>query len=149
MWCGCWYNCIRNDWLPHDEGGILAHNRPNRLELYEYHTGNMVYNSHDRHSVYNHWYISGYHTMYYIKIHTEPNHIISAEYNIPANIIIFNRRSHIDGEIVDVSIGMTIDEFESTAKEIDYQKWQHKIGVSIPDNAVLKPKGEGWYADEM
>lgn len=87
--------------------------------------------------------------MYYIKIHTEPNHIISAEYNIPANIIIFNRRSHIDGEIVDVSIGMTIDEFESTAKEIDYQKWQHKIGVSIPDNAVLKPKGEGWYADEM
>ena len=108
----------------------------------------MVYNSHDRHSVYNHWYISGYHTMYYIKIHTEPNHIISAEYNIPANIIIFNRRSHVDGEIVDVSIGMTIDKLMNVAKKIKYWKEQRENGVDPPDNE-LKPKGEGWYADEM
>jgi hypothetical protein len=86
--------------------------------------------------------------MYYIKIHEFENHVISAEYNIPANIVIFNRQSLIDGEIVDINIGMTIDELMSTVKELDYQKWQHEIGIAPPDSE-LKPKGEGWYADEM
>jgi hypothetical protein len=86
--------------------------------------------------------------MYYIKIHETQNHTISAEYNIPANIVIFNRRSHVDGEIVDVSIGMTVDELMFTTEKIKYRMTQRENGIDPPDSE-LKPKGEGWYADEM
>lgn len=86
--------------------------------------------------------------MYYIKIHKSENHTISAEYNIPADIVIFNRQSFVDGEIVDVSIGMTIDELILTANEINYRKSQHKDGIDPPES-MLKPRESDSYMDTM
>lgn len=86
--------------------------------------------------------------MYYIKIHTDPNHIISAEYNIPADIVIFNRESFIDGELVDVSIGMTIDELIATTKRIEYWKAQKKLGIE-PPKSEMKYRKTTSYIEEM
>jgi len=86
--------------------------------------------------------------MYYIKIHTDPNHIVSAEYNIPADIVIFNRQSLVDNKSVDVSIGITVDELIKTAERIKYWKDQKEKGIDPPKNE-MKPKKYESYIDQM
>ena len=86
--------------------------------------------------------------MYYIEIHKNPNHVVSAEYNIPADIVIFNRESFIDGKPVDVSIGMTIDELLTTTERIKYWKDQKKLGIEPPKNE-MKQREIASYMDEM
>jgi hypothetical protein len=86
--------------------------------------------------------------MYYIKIHTEPNHIISAEYNIPANIVIFNRQSHVDDKLVDVNIGMTVDELISATEWIKHWQKQRENGIDPPDRELIVKESES-YIDEM
>lgn len=86
--------------------------------------------------------------MYYIKIHTDPNHIVSAEFNIPADIVIFNRQSFVDGKSVDVSIGMTVDELIITTERIKYWKQQKKEGID-PPKSEMKPRESESYIDQM
>jgi hypothetical protein len=86
--------------------------------------------------------------MYYIEIHTEPNHIVSAEFNIPADIVIFNRQSIIDDKLVDVSIGMTVCELIETTKRIKYWDEQKKLGIDPPKNKMKQRESES-YMDEM
>lgn len=86
--------------------------------------------------------------MYYIKIYTEPNRIVSAEFNIPADIVIFNRESIIDGKLVDVSIGMTVDELIKTTEKIEYWKAQKELGID-PPKSDMKPRETTSYIEEM
>ena len=86
--------------------------------------------------------------MYYIEIHKNSNHVISAEYNIPADIVIFNRESFIDGELIDISIGMTIDELLTTAERVNYWKAQKKLGIE-PPKSEMKHRETTSYIEEM
>lgn len=86
--------------------------------------------------------------MYYIKIHTDPNHTISAEYNIPADIVIFNRQSFVDGKLVDVSIGMTVSELIITTERIEYWKQQKRKGIDPPKSEMKLRESES-YIDQM